>query len=393
MHLCLVSEQLPANLIPALRMRPDRVLLLASAPMQGKAQTLRKLLADHHIAAAVWQTSLADHDTPRIEEHALLVAEELSRGEGEVVFNATGGNKLMTLMFWRALSSLMEERLRVIYCDTQHNAIEHLFPAPSRQALGHELSLKDCLAAYEYRVVSKAGETAGGLALINARKPLSKWLARHMKLEKAWPFLGLLNSAASDAAKSAEKVDLHGLRQAFPSGLWGLRLESMREISRPEFNLVDWKEGDDALVFRGLDAARYLCGGWLEEYAYHAALDAGASEVASNVRIRHKSTETPDTKTDNELDVVVMHHNRLLVIECKTASLTQDGDDFQGVLHKLDNVGAHAGGLMAERWLLSVRTVPDSVRARAKAYRIRVVDGAEVDALPDLLKSQFAPTA
>lgn len=390
LHVCLVSDQLPANLIPALKLRPDRVLLLASAPMQDKARTLKKVLADNGIQTTLWPTSLADHDIRLIEEHALNLAVELSGLDGEVVLNVTGGNKLMALAFWQTLTGQLGERLRVIYCDTQHNSIEQLLPRPSRESLGNELSLKTCLAAYDYRMVSQANDDSGWKARVNARKPLSKWLARRMHQDKAQAFLGLLNKAANDAAKAAERSDLHGLRQAFPTDLWGLRLEAMREISKPELGLVDWKEGDDALVFRGLDAARYLCGGWLEEYAYHAAVDAGGNEVASSVLIRHKSTETPDSKTDNELDAVVMHHNRLLILECKTASLTQDGDDFQGVLHKLDNVGAHAGGLMADRWLLSVRSVPDSVRSRARVYRIRVIEGAELERLTDLLKARFS---
>ncbi len=389
LHVCLVSEQLPANLIPALKFRPDRVLLLASAPMQDKARTLRKVLDDSGIKAELWATPLADHDIRLIEEHALNLAVELSGFDGEVVFNATGGNKLMALAFWQTLSSQLGERLRVIYCDTKRNSIEQLLPKPSRESLDHELSLKACLAAYDYRIVSQASDASGWGARVNLRKSLSKWLARRMHHEKAQAFLGLLNKAANDATKASERNDLHGLRQAFPSDLWGLRLEAMREISRPELGLIDWKEGEDSLVFRGADAARYLCGGWLEEYAYHAAVDAGGNEVASGVLIRHKATETSDSKTDNELDAVVMHHNRLLILECKTASLTQDGKDFQGMLHKLDNVGAHAGGLMAERWLLSVREVPDSVRARARAYRIRVIEGADLGNLSDLLHKHF----
>lgn len=389
LHVCLVSEQLPANLIPALKYKPDRVLLLTSAPMRDKARTLKEVLSKSGFETQLWSTSLADHDIRLIEEHALNLALELSAFEGEVVFNATGGNKLMALAFWQTLSSQLGERLQVIYCDTQHNSIERLLPHRLRDSLGHELSLKACLAAYDYRIVHQASDDPGWGG-ISARKQLGKWLSRHMYQEKAREFLGLLNRTANDAAKAAEKNDLHGLRQAFPSQLWGHRLEAMREISRPELALVDWKEGDDALVFRSLDSARYLCGGWLEEYAYHAAVDAGGHEVASGVQIRHKRTETPAAKTDNELDVVVMHHNRLLILECKTASLTQDGGDLQGVLHKLENVGAHAGGLMADRWLLSVRPVPDAVRRRAEAYRIRVIDGAEVEDLAGLLKARFA---
>lgn len=389
LHVCLVSDQLPANLIPALKFRPDRVLLLASRPMESKARTLRKVLDDNGIKAELWPTPLADHDIRLIEEHALNLAVELSTFDGEVVFNATGGNKLMALAFWQTLSGQLGERLRVIYCDTQHNSVEQLLPEASRVSLGHELSLKACLAAYDYRIVSQASDVSGWTTRVNARKRLSKWLAGRMHLDKAQGFLGLLNRAANEAAKAAERNDVHGLRQAFPTDLRGLRLEAMHEISRPELALIDWKEGDDALVFRGPDAARYLCGGWLEEYAWHAAVDAGGNEVASSLRIMHKSTETPDHKTENELDTAVMHHNRLLILECKTASLTQDGDDFQGVLHKLDNVGAHAGGLMAERWLLSVRTVPDSVRGRARAYGIRVIDGAGVESLGEMLKARF----
>jgi hypothetical protein len=80
-------------------------------------------------------------------------------------------------------------------------------------------------------------------------------------------------------------------------------------------------------------------------------------------------------------------HNRLFVIECKTARTDGTGERGQDTLHKLDNLASHLGGVFGERWLLSARRLDEAERKRAGLYRIQVVEGESLCELPEMFAS------
>lgn len=107
-----------------------------------------------------------------------------------------------------------------------------------------------------------------------------------------------------------------------------------------------------------LEALRYLHGVWLEEYVWMCFLqgtnikDLHCSAKISSIDQNDKSFK------DNELDVVVGHRNKLIVVECKTVSPTQDV--MNEPLDKLKSISDRSGGLLAESWFVMARWPHDN---------------------------------
>ena len=100
----------------------------------------------------------------------------------------------------------------------------------------------------------------------------------------------------------------------------------------------------------------------------------------------------------NELDAVAVHRNHVLVIECKTANLTQESE-FNRVLQKLDSIGNNTGGSLGQKWLVLGR-IPISGRdteereksvermdLRAKSMNIKLIKPSDLPALKNIITS------
>lgn len=95
------------------------------------------------------------------------------------------------------------------------------------------------------------------------------------------------------------------------------------------------------------DFAKYLAGGWLEEYTYMQFKPYKDSGIIKDLRINLKlrlseatSSHVPDWQQDyNELDVVFTDGHSLYIVECKAGSITQDQ------VMKLQNLVRYYGGV------------------------------------------------
>lgn len=118
-------------------------------------------------------------------------------------------------------------------------------------------------------------------------------------------------------------------------------------------------------------SARYLRGGWLEEYAALAALQAGADEVRAGQVLRWVSGPYDGI---NEVDVIARFGERLVFASCKALwSRFEIGDEDQrerltAALHEADNTLDHFGG-DDDRTALVVSTDLYDERADHPRYR------------------------
>jgi hypothetical protein len=146
-----------------------------------------------------------------------------------------------------------------------------------------------------------------------------------------------------------------------------------------------WRRVDDKTIeFTDEAAARYLSGGWLEEYAALTMLDLGVDRAhwGVGVKIRpidvaraaSKDHAAKDKDSLNELDLAIVWRNRLLVIECKTGQ--QLGKESQEILNKIEAIRNYAAGSFGTAWLLSARYVSKDAATvqRAKEYRIDIFE-------------------
>ncbi len=123
------------------------------------------------------------------------------------------------------------------------------------------------------------------------------------------------------------------------------------------------------MEFTSLEAARYLGGGWMEHYALWIVRDNGAEESEAGVNVIWQDGDQ-QSRPPNELDVVAVHRNRMLLIECKTARFGNNDVKDQEILNRLESLGRNAGGLFGKAVLLSARKMNDDMRSRARAYRL-----------------------
>lgn len=119
------------------------------------------------------------------------------------------------------------------------------------------------------------------------------------------------------------------------------------------------------------DARAYLNGHWLEEYAWMALRKVDGSDCNCGVEVI--STENSTVK--NEIDVALASHNRLLMVECKTANLNGSGTQ---ALYKLDSLQQQLGGSFANTVLVSARKPDPEVDGCARQNRTLVVQQVNI---------------
>jgi Domain of unknown function (DUF1887). len=367
-HICIATGQNLPNLIPALQLSARRVAILETPAMKTSAQNLKTALAAHGIEI---ERHAFDDSTPeRIRASAAAIATKL--GEQPLIFNATGGHKLMTL----ALSEEMRiaDELHLLYCETRHDRLDWLSPDAVTEPLDNLLKVEDFLLTQGYRITSR-GERDGYWANdAQQRETLTRKLGD--EADKLARFFGTLNRLADQCLKN-EPDSPYQFEQELEFAPGG-RNADVLELAQ-KHGVLSW-DGDTRLVFKGETAARYFRGGWLEEYAWIKLRGLRPHDWSVNL------TSQTLNQTPNEYDALVAHRNRLLLIECKTTRFGRDGLKDASYVYKLAQLAQQTGGSMSSSLLLSARPVSEDVRQRARDSRVDILAAEEVRTLPDYLR-------
>jgi len=374
LHLMIATGQNLANLIPALQCRAAEAWVLRTPAMRASAAHLSDALKAHGIK--VTPIDFADDDVTRLHEQAQQLARRI--GQRAVVVNLTGGTKLMTLALVQTLAADLQTapgaaQPHLVYCDTQHRRLDWLAPQPRSESMQPVLKVNDVLLAQGYRRQGGSGgaEAAEWQRHADERAKLTRWLGD--KAQDIGRFLGALNALARRAlpegAAFAPEQQLE-----FPPG--GEAAKVLRRAD--EAGLLSWKGGSE-VVFHDRDAAEYLGGGWVEEYAGYKLSGVRANGGwTPRLRIEHV-----DSKATNELDGVLVHDNRLLLVECKAARTDAGIADW---IYKASQLARSVGGQLARPLLLSARSIGDEHRQRAREYGVDVLAAGELHELPAYLR-------
>ncbi len=376
-HVCLVSGQLLPNLIPVLMDRPAKVHLMVTEGMQSNAKRLQKILADHDLMA-LCHDAVPSSEFTAIMAYAERMAETLGDAfEGEsLVLNATGGTKLMSLAFY---TWFKEIGANVIYTDTDRQLIESLTDTECpMQPMQQVIDVEVYLSASGMTLRRSACQDLEWRHGAQIRKSLSKWLAAHAA--QLSDFFGALNKLATDALDHKGEL-LRTPTQYFESLPRGIWQQAMHQINAA--GLVEWN-GTHTVRFMDAESARYLSGAWLEEYAWHIVSDEQVFDVKTGVECTWDGSGRQAAR--NEFDVLTVHNNRLLVMECKTSRFGVQPSADSNILYKLESLGSNAGGLFGKMLLLSARPLSDTERTRANSQRIDVLEGAEIAGLRDYVQ-------
>lgn len=379
-HVCIISNNLLPNLIPVLMDRPALVHLVVNDDMAGISKRYQRLLENSGISFRE-HTGAPSTGLPQIREYAENLACELdSQHPGQpITLNATGGTKLMALAFVETFRELFPTA-NVIYTDTDHGCLESLTDRqqPTRPMTG-VLDIPVYLASYGLTLRGSASDNEGWRTRAQERKALTKWLAR--QAGEISDFLGAMNGLSNQALDDRSEI-LRTPKQRFNSSPWGRWREAMEKIACHK--LVEWV-GDAELTFCDADSARYLGGFWLEEYAWHVVQDERPDDVRVGVEVTWEGGGEASAR--NEFDLLAVHNNRMLVVECKTQRFGNDEQSDQDILNKLESLGRNAGGLFGITLLLSARELSDRARARAGSYGIQVIESGQLKDLRKFVQS------
>jgi len=390
-HLLLVSDQVLQNLIPILMERPACVVLVLTEEMarRGAGRRLARQLRSAGVQITRCE-GCPDSGFPEIRAFAHQVAETLLNADTgtdtEIVLNATGGNKLMSLAFVEVFRDLAS---RILYTDTAHRRIEYLAssahdgPAtvPEPTPMSNVLDVPAYLRAQGFQFQRALSDDAAWHERAVARKAACKFLGRRIADPGLQPLISNLNRLAGQAIErlpNSREERLAAPVQSFsrpPRGLWA---EAMAQLANAD--LLSWEPRSEYFRFADLAAARWVCGGWLEDYAYHAVHDAAVHDA----RLGVEGTWDNQEAMANEFDVLACHMNQMLHIECKT--LRYRGENDNEIAYKLDSLGDDVRGLFGHTWLLSAREPTEVLIARARRARIRLVPPAELQHLRDLVR-------
>lgn len=359
LHVCVATGQNLANLIPALQLGARRVIILETPEMRASASNLKRALEAHGVE--VLREPFDDSTPDAVTRSAEKIAVQL--GEQPLVFNATGGHKLLTLALVEHMR--MADALHVVYAETRYDRLDWLKPVAATESMDNVLVFEDILLAQGYRLVKKGDRDVQWMNDASARESLTRRFGG--QAERFSDLFGQLNYLADMAlANEPDGPFLH--RQELP--LRPAEGRILREAQ--DLKLLHWN-GAREVVFASKDAAKYFRGGWLEEYAWLKLRGIKPHDFAVDVGI-----ESTHGKTPNQFDAVLVHRNRLLVIECKTARLGRDAAKDADYIYKLAQLSRSVGGIMSGSLLLSARPVSDETRRRATENGVDVLASNQV---------------
>lgn len=368
LHLCLVSDQLLANYIPAMMYQPDQVHLVSSAYVRHKGLTARfeKMLKQQGFSVVLHE-GMPDTDMQQIRAFAEKLAQTIEQQapNAHITLNITGGNKLMVLGMWEMFDGAVE----MIYTDTFHQCIEHLHNQ-HREPLRSVLDIKRYLQAYGVRYLHAESDNPDWLEAIQQRKPVSKYLAENA--EALGGFIGLINRLANEALEEENRQSILRYPQQFltspPRSIWREALLKLQNA-----DLLVW-DGNREITFPDAERTRYLGGIWLEEYVYLTARDANPEHVACSVKINWDTSH----QATNELDIILVHRNRMLVIECKTLRIGNNTQKDSDMVYKISDLGDELRGLFGKTWLVSAREPDNHLTDRAKSRSLHIITPANL---------------
>lgn len=387
--ICIATGQPLANLIPILQFNPQKIILIATESFKTQASSFRDILRNmeqnHRPLKMI--TGCPDTGIAEISQFVQQkVIPEIDDWDNLCV-NLTGGTKLHSFALYQCLS---DKAADILYVDTANRQLEH-YPLLNQKGytepLTSLLDMKTTLLGMGKQRKGAESDSQQWCLEVERRKSLTHFFVEH--IEELQPFIGSLNTIINGFYKDRSiylrpaTVDLFEV----PKGNARIILEQGHDLG-----LVNWSKNKQ-LSFHSYNQARYFSGNWLEEYAWLCAQPVAFQEVACNVRFSNLAKNATDNTADNEIDLLAVHANAMLAVECKAASQAQKDDVSQNMFHKLSSVAHRAGGLMCSKLFLSAFSMTYkngkdiASLNHAKEQSIHIVQGAELINLPNVLES------
>jgi hypothetical protein len=367
----LVSKQPIPNILPILEpeLQIKRVLLVSSQNMTLQLKRLQAVYADLGVPSEIFSANAPAYNVQAMQNLCRNILQSITESE-RICLNVTGGTKLMACSAWREIERI--SNASIIYVDTAQRQIHRLHP-PGLQPLSmqSQMNLEKYMTAFGLTITDckqRWGQGQKVPKLLSSTKNLAKYA------RKLHPFLGRVNWAGNTALNQDRNEWPRTVVMNSPFPAKGLVKQMVHELEQAGIFQIRGSQ----ITFPGPEQAFYISGGWLEEYAFTQACRTGADEVGFSVQVQWSSDT--DSQVHNEFDCLIVKHNQLWIVECKTIAFKEKAAE---VVYKLDSLRENAAGVFGRSCLVLARKPPEHFVQRA-ATNGQVVIGP--DHLPDLAK-------
>ena len=266
--------------------------------------------------------------------------------DAKIGFNLTGGTKIM---YGRALELCRKHGVLPLYFDIANDRVVNLLDYSSKPTtaratlpqiihLNSRTPLRDCTRSGIPRLDEQRGRLCS--LLMQHRETIREAygvLSRYSDPPSPFPRLR--------AGKMEMELAVDGrARIKFPTG---------QEMKFPRFPAF----------------AKYLAGGWFEEYVYREvkALLGPGTQYDIRLNMELHALEAPPDELYQELDVVITEGRRLYIIECKAGKVSGEQ------INKLGSVIKSYGGAGGGAILCYVGKTPGyTVRLKAQAVGVKL---------------------
>lgn len=380
----LVSEQTLPNILPALALRPSRLILCHTTRTVAQTQWIRHAL---ELAGLKFDLQLRSLGlTPDAQETGGAVRaliQECHSQNVEALINFTGGTKLMSL---GAFVAALNEKVASCYIDSENMRFVDGGTAPlpfslldSYQAMSRaeaSLNLDIVAAAHGIRQLRSGREPAAFLPLaLHLLKNPEEELAGHELLKKTNPktpaeALTLLNAPVVGMSPDVVRLAAEAGLLTSRSGAWYFNRPSSLD------RLEAWAAGEHLTSeqwFAALgplqQAVAFFCGGWWEVAVLETARRSGA------FRDLRWSVEIVMGNQTFEKDILALDGVNLAVFSCKRGG--RDSARCVAAIDELDANARQIGGSHARKFFCVAQAVPRkffaAVQARASQTRTNLV--------------------
>ena len=364
-HVCIVSDQPIPNYVPVLdnTFRPREVILLVTERMRAKADALAHTLKTRCGVKTRQITIASEYDMQEMEDKVLGELIALDEAKENIALNLTGGTKLMAIAAYRTFH---DAGYPAFYFTATSNEVLLLDNNERLTLQPPKIKIEDYLRLHGYQI---AANNQLQHSVPRERQAIGEELVqRHQYYTDA---ITALNGIISKGRAQNRKTLTFTQNET-----WGALDDLIDLLARH-----DLLKTDDKITFTDEDSLRYANGGWLEEYTFHLAASLpDIQDIALNVQIENAG----NPHQPNELDIAILSHNILFVLECKTANLKAD-EKTQNALYKLETL-KKLGGLRTQTAFISYRELPRETRDRAKGAGIEIIEQKDLQGFKTLLK-------
>lgn len=369
----LFGEQRMPNLLGVIQFSSKKHIFVNSP--QFPADVMKQFLGE----AEYGEIAVDPYDPENVRTTILDLIAKMP-ADAKIGFNLTGGTKLM---YAGALAACRKVNATPFYFNSRNNQLVYLNDFKSV-----ETKLIPSVETFiqlngNYLFISKAGHWADipGIESLDRNSLTNElWQARS-KISRLYKELSRYND-------SFQPFELH-------NGDIDVKLSKDKSakisIGSKHFEFKDWP-----------DFAKYLSGGWFEEYTFmklQPLVDAGLiKDMRIGLEVSFKEDDADKSSSSNsaqlsnlfgdtyqELDITFTDGRRLYVIECKA------GDVKSEHVMKLQNIVRYFGGIEGKGVLVSC-TAPKSLVVRQKlknADNLQSIYGEYMPAeLKDLVESR-----